>query len=749
MHLWPSLLCLALLVLAVQAGAFTLVADGRSDYVILVPPEADAAVQTAARELQEHLEAATGAQLPVVAEADAPEGAPRIILGACPDVDLEALKHDGIALRTVGTDLHLAGGRPRGTLYAVYTFLEDVVGVRWWSSTETFIPDVPTLEVPPLDIVYVPQLQYREAFYRDALEGVFAARSKCNGHFARIPPEYGGHYRLLGWCHTFYGLIPPDRYFADHPEWFSELNGERTADRAQLCLTNEDMRRELTKNALEWIRREPEAGMISISQNDWHGACRCEECQDVVEREGSEAGLLIEFLNAVAEEIEAEYPDFLIETLAYQYTRKPPLTVRPRDNVVVRLCSIECSFSQPLATGPQNEAFANDIRGWSAIAPQLYIWDYVTNFRNYILPHPNLRVLAPNIRFFVEHGTIGLFEQGDTGSSCSDFPEMRAWVLAKLMWDPSRDENALFSEFLAGYYGAAAPHLQAYIDLIHDAVEQAGTYLRCYMGDTSGYLGLDELNRATELFDAAAQAVADDETLTRRVRRARMPLDHEWLQRYHGLKRLADAEGRPFTGPQDPVAFVEDFIQTAHAFNVGNYREGRPFREYEPALRARFREPGPPPPQVEGLAAEDWIDIQDNEFLLHNVGTWVTIADDPQASDGKAARMPGGHTQWATQYPIPGDLARLGEWRCFVVARCEAKAETGAAFQVGLYDANERRGVAMTTVQIEDVADGEYHEHDLGVHALRPGMYFWVAPMGNADEVEAVYADRIFLVRER
>ena len=739
-----------------SALAVTLSADGKTEYVIAVAPDAIVPEQTAARELQAHLLQATGADFPIRAETEVPEAARQIVVGpsarlraACPDVDLTALQHDGIVMRTVGGNLYLAGDRPRGTLYAVYTFLEDVVGCRWWTSRESFVPQRPTLDVPELNTVYVPKLQCREAFYRGAFEGVFAARSKCNGHFERIPPEYGGHYRILGWCHTFYGLIPPEKHFENHPEWFSKINGERVAGRSQLCLTNDEMRAELTRAALQWIRDDPAAGIISISQNDWGGRCQCEPCLAIEEQEGSPSGPLIHFVNAVAADIEKEFPEALVETLAYSYTRQPPKQVKPRDNVVIRLCSIECSFSQPLATGPQNEKFASDIERWSAIAPQLYIWNYVTNFANYILPHPNMRGLAPDIRFFVDNNTIGLFEQGDSGCSCGDFVELRAWLLAHLMWDPSRDEKALIGEFLQGYYGPAAEPLQQYLELTHDAVEQSGTYLRCYMSDTAAWLSPDDLGRATELFDEAQERVADDEVLARRVRRARMPLDHVWLKRYHGMRRLAKAEGKPFLGPSDPAAFCEEFIQAAHDFDVGNYREGGAFKEYEPGLRARFRDPGPPPKICEGLPEEDWVDIQDNEFSLHGIGNWVTTVDDEKASDGRAARMPASHTQWAVQYPVSADLAALGPWHCYLVVRSETKAQQGKAFDCGIYDGNARNNIAGLTEAIEHAADGEYHTYDLGVHDLKPGMYFWVAPTSNPDEVEAVFVDRVFCVREK
>jgi hypothetical protein len=350
---------------------------------------------------------------------------------------------------------------------------------------------------------------------------------------------------------------------------------------------------------------------------------------------------------------------------------------------------------------------------------------------------------------FVDHNAIGLFEQGDASCSISDFPEARAWLFAHLMWDPTRDERALLEEFMRGYYGPAAEPLLAYIDLTCDAVAREGAYLGCFRADTSDWLKLEDLNRATQLFDEALEAVKADAALTTRVRRARMPLDHVWLMRHQALRRQTAAQGLPFLGPADPVAAVQAFVASAEEFEARSFSEGRAFADYAPGLVARFREPGPPPDECQGLPAEDWIDIQDNEFGLHGLGSWVTLADDAKASDGKAARMPGGHPNWATQYPLSADMAELGPCHCYVRVRCEPKAQTGAAFTVGLYDANAKVGVAQIAETLENAGDGEYRTYDLGVHELKPGMYFWVCPPNNAEAVEAVYTDRVFCVREK
>jgi hypothetical protein len=732
-----------------------LLADGgKSDYVIVVQGDAIPAEKTAAFELQSSLKAVTGA-LPPIVEA-APPGAKQIVLGPCPafaaafpDVDLSALKRDGIAIKTSGDALYLAGGRPRGTLYAVYTFLEDVVGCRWWSAEESFTPVKSRLELPELNIVYSPKLFYREAFYRGAFNPIYAARSKCNGHFEGIPEEYGSHYSLLGWCHTFYQLMPPDKYFKDHPEWYSEISGARTAEGAQLCLTNDEMRAEFVKNALEWLRNNPAAGIISIAQNDCGGNCQCAKCAAVEQEEGAPSGLLIRFVNSVAEEIGKEFPEVFVETLAYTYTRKAPALAKPAKNVLVRLCSIECCFSEPLETGPSNAEFKQDMESWRKIAPQLYVWDYVTNFSNYLLPHPNLRSLAPNIRFFVNNNTIGLFEQGDAGCSCSDFPELRAWLLAHLMWDPSRDDKALIHEFLTGYYGPAAPMLEEYINLINDAMEKSGACLHCFMASTSSWFGLDEINRAMVLFDEAQKSVESDPVLLKRVKRARMPLDHERLCRYYPLRRLALSKGESFSAPADPVVFCNDFINACNEFNAGSYAEGRPFAEYAELLKSRFRAPAPAPEICKSTPEQDWADIQDNEFSLAGSGDWAAIVDDSTASDGKAARMPANHSQWAVQYPISVDLFPGDSVHCYVYARCDAKADDGAAFQFGLYDQKQGQHAFQRVVSIAESRGTEYRCLDLGTHVLRTDMYVWLAPMNNPTEVDDVMIDRIVFVREK
>ena len=222
-------------------------------------------------------------------------------------------------------------------------FLEKYAGVRWWAPNESSVPRKRTLQVLAANVAYTPPFFYREQFTNSVQrDPVFATRMRENGHFLIQDTALGSHYTIIGFVHTFSSLVPPEKYFAAHPAWFSDAaNGDKpctaqskmpTGRNWQLNLTDAAMRAELTKNVLARIRTDPSAGIISVSQNDSINFCRSAGDLALIEREGTPAAPLIDMVNEVATAVKREFPDFLIETLAYQYTRRPPRTLMPRDN---------------------------------------------------------------------------------------------------------------------------------------------------------------------------------------------------------------------------------------------------------------------------------------------------------------------------------------------------------------------------------------------------------------------------------
>ncbi len=736
---------------SIADAAITLARDGQTEYRIVVAGDAIAPERYAAEELSRFLAESTGAEFPIVGPEEAGEG-PLILVGQGERAgDTTALGTDGLMVRTQGQDLILAGGVPRGTLYAVYDFLEDVVGCRWWSPSASLIPHHARLTVPKLNVRELPAMEYREPFFSEQREPEWAVRNRTNGHSQLLEEVHGGKQTYKGFVHTFYDLVPPNEHFETHPEWYSEIEGERSAEHTQLCLTNDEMLAAMIERVNSWLRESPEATIISVSQNDWHGRCECEPCKALEEEEGSPSGPVLRVVNAVAEAIEDEFPHVAVSTLAYQYTRKPPLHVKPRENVIVRLCSIECSFSQPLDS-EANQTFADDIRGWAEICDRLYVWDYVTNFSHYLCPHPNLRVQGPNIRFFAANGVKGLFAQGLHGhnSQGHDFADLKAWVIAKLMWDPSLDDQALIDEFLVGYYGNAATAMREYIEMMHDACEESGDYLACFSPNTAALLNMETLAEADRIFDSAEAAVEDDADALDRVRMARRTIDYVWVSRYHEMQQRAKWTGADWLGPKDYDRATRRLVSFLNEHDVGLVNFHTTVDEWAQALASVRRRESGPPPGCEDLPPTEYLDMQDHGFAIGSRPEWAKIVEDDEASDGAAVMMPGDHRQWATQQWLrvpPGTKAADAEWTCYAVIRCETTGAEGQAFSFGLYDTINKKGIGGGSVGVDEIEDADYHVYEMVTSTLAEGMYLWIAPPENPENVKAVWVDRIFLRR--
>ena len=467
------------------SAELVLAENGQSAYQIVVADDASPSLKHGAEELQTFLQQMTGVKLPIVSDKQ-PQGPKEIILGDNAhykklglSIDIPSLGKEGYVLRTVGDNLVIVGGALRGNMYGVYGLLEDHLGCRWFAPGVSRIPKKAKLALSAIDDRQVPVLEYREPFTFEAFDGDWCARNRMNSGSGRLETRHGDKMRISSLCHTWAWLMPTDKYFATHPEYFAMVGGKRQKDNPQLCCTNPDVKRLCTEAVLQVMRSQPQNIVFSVSQNDWDNHCECPKCQEVAKREESQMGPVLELVNYVAERVEKEFPDKVVETLAYQWTRKPPKTVRPRPNVIIMLCSIECCFSHSLekCDSAMNKTFRADIEAWSKVAPRLWVWDYVTNFGNYLQPFPNQRVRAPNIRFFTAHNVKGIFEQDTYDTADSELWGLGAYMTAKLLWNQNYDADKAMAEFLDGYYGPAAKSVRAYIDLMHDHAEQKNIHV--------------------------------------------------------------------------------------------------------------------------------------------------------------------------------------------------------------------------------------------------------------------------------
>ena len=337
--------------------------------------------------------------------------------------------------------------------------------------------------------------------------------------------------------------------------------------------------------------------------------------------------------------------------------------------MIVRLCSIECSFARPLEDGDSrvNAKFVRDLRGWSELCERLYIWDYVANYRQPLLPHPNLQVLGPNIRLFAKHGAKGVFPQGGGQGYGMEMDDLRAWMLAKLLWQPGRDATAIISEFVEGYYGSAAPHVRQYLDLTHDAIAASGTPLGVLSTPWQPFLSLDMLGKAEAIFDQAEEAVRHDPACLGRVQVARLPLRYVWCVRWDELRQMARAEGLPWPGPSDYTANAETFLSAA----TSNGITGPTLARIRKQVVARGRRESSPPPGCEELPPWEYLDVQETEFWLGG-REGVAVIGDEQASDGVAVRIECGYWRHANRV-VYGLLAGVCTF-CGLLGLVSAKA---------------------------------------------------------------------------
>lgn len=432
----------------------------------------------------------------------------------------------GFGYRICDKDLFIEAGNEQAAVYAVYDFLERIIGCRYYTSEEEYVPKDANLTVCFEDYSFTPILEYRENYYRDYQNKEFAEKHKM------APAEK--HEGWGFWCHSFETLVSPDEYFDTHPEYFSLYQGERVGKNAQLCLSNPEVFDILVKNLRKHMEKHPEAKYWSVSQNDNDAYCHCEKCMAMNEEDGSPMGSVLRFVNKVAK----QFPDKTISTLAYWYTRKAPKVTRAENNVHIMLCNIEANRGMPIETDPRSAESKQELLDWKELCGNVFLWDYCIQFRNLVSPFPNLRVLGPNIRFFVENNVRSLFSQSNREIG-GEFSALRGYLISKLMWDPYCDEKAVMQDFLNGYYKQAAPYIAQYIDIMHDALEASGGELNIFGGPLDcckTYFTKELFRQYMELFDQAEYAVANDAEALFRVKTARMPVYYAALCLNYGTK---------------------------------------------------------------------------------------------------------------------------------------------------------------------------------------------------------------------
>lgn len=500
--------------------------SGKTDYVILVSNDASISEKYAASELQYWLKDISGITFPIVNDVHSTKGK-RIIIGYILSI-MKSFRlqrpedqDQGFVYGNNGDDIFIVGGRNIGTLYGVYSFLENEFLCRWYTKDVSVIPKRSKWTFSELYDKETPVFEYRSVYYYDALDADWSLRNKNNGKLQTKESLYGSfsttYYAIWG-SHTFNTLVPPDKYFKTHPDFFSLQEGKRM--KGQLCLSNPGVLKLCIENLREIIKVKPYYHVFSVTQNDMSNPCQCKKCKDLVKKYGGESGLMIWFINQLAEHLESEFPDKLFGTFAYRYTRKAPTNIVPRRNVLIRLCSSGCCDSHTLEFCKENVSYIQDLSQWSKLTLNLYTWDYVVSFGQYLLPFPNIRSLQRNIQTYKKFKVIGVMNEGVYNTTGGDFYELRAYLLAKLLWNPDINVDTVIDDFMKGYYQSSSSYMKSYFDKVQSLATE-NVHLIHNVTDRNSLYSSEFINSSLILLNKAEKA-ANSQEIVERVQRQKM-----------------------------------------------------------------------------------------------------------------------------------------------------------------------------------------------------------------------------------
>lgn len=553
------------------------------DWEIVVDEESIPSEKFAAEEFQNLFHKATGIDLEIVNKPKSKSKNIFIGLLKYPGdtsylLDVDALGKEGLRIIINQDNIIIEGGRPRGALYAVYEFAERYLGIRFLTNEYTYMPSQKSNLVIPLEeFFYKPCFDYRNVYYKEnMINPEFSVRLRLNAFEKR--EKYGGRSDMEFVNHSFYYQLPVDSFGEEHPEYFAEVEGERLlkvhGGGPQLCVSNPDVKNILTEAVLKEITDNQGNINVSLSQNDNKYYCTCENCESINKREGSPMGSHLAMINQVANDVSRIYPDAIIGTLAYQYSRKPPKKIVPEDNVMIQLCNIECDMLHAYhgKSAKVNKPFAKDLTKWSKITGNLWIWDYIVNFRCYGLPVPNLKSIGEKITFYSEKSIKGVFMQANYSGLSGEMSDLRNYVTSRCLWNPGLDSWELTKEFCNLYYLNSAKPILEYLTLIHNNVEQKKLNARC-IGSKPTDFGLD-WNFANYIFEKfqEALAMADNEIIRNRVEKASICAYVAVIETFaHDINEPDKQRGD--RNEEKYNSIVNRFIELAKKFDMRYYNE--------------------------------------------------------------------------------------------------------------------------------------------------------------------------------
>ncbi len=393
------------------------------------------------------------------------DGAAELVLGGSP----KPWKSEEWMLRSVPQGLVLAGddgaGDPwsittaAGSMLAVYTLLEDHLGVRWFWPGEfgehvpvnagALVPGLIERRTPAFEIRSV-ELGYSSIYHTKVFNDA-ARRWARRSRLGWVKSAVFGH----SWEAAF--ALREGETFEQHPEWFALVNGKRRPP--QMCTTHPDVIAHMVDHVLAGKQ-----DIMNISPSDGGGFCECERCR-ALDVPGALAydnkhvqlsDRIFTYANEVARRVREKNPAKSCGMFAYTYYNKPPVRIaRLEPNLYLSFV-----FQSAAHRDPENlREWRESVSGWQNLGARMVVREGWGNHYYHDMPFIHDRQIIANL---AEASSLGFVAAYGEGSKSFATMAPNFWAITHMMWDPERDPDQVMPDFYQSAYGPVAREMEAF-----------------------------------------------------------------------------------------------------------------------------------------------------------------------------------------------------------------------------------------------------------------------------------------------
>ncbi len=612
----------------------------------------------------------------------------------CYDIDISEMSPEGFVIQNKGDDIFILSKSESGLIYGVYRFLEEL-GFRFF--TPEFIHKPENFHFDFINIREEPSFRYREIFVKELDNPYWSEMFFLNGrtgHRIDRPLRYGNRYMLML---SLYDIVPDKEFHCGN----------------QIDFTDQQAKEIAVENVRALLKRykNKENLHLLISTNDINTYCKNKRSLERIKEGKAPSTPYLDFVSYIASSLKDEFPDVMFFALAYQWSRKPPKNYgKLPENMGILFSTSEADFSKPLLIR-NNTDIVRDLLNWRKITGYIFVWHYITNFSNYLIPFPNIYQIADDIKYLSRISEVkGIFLQGAYNSKGSSLIELKSWLFAKLLWNANQDVDSLLSEFLRYYYKGAEKQVEEYIDKLYLYVKNPSVKLK--IKTPPNFLDTDFVKELIEIIKEGKENTDFPET--------KEHLDHILATLYVYL--LINGDSSLSEGEKSLIGKVLNKRDIRKFSESGDINDILLFINSE--TKEVYSERG---------------EVEFQEFHLKLCCS--DIVEDRYASNGIAVAVAGWRKDWAVQFDL--DNLPEGYWDLYFRIRVQAKEDENpegiTAFRYGVYPFSDTK-----EEYLEDFFDGEYRNVYIGRYKKGKGTV-WIAPPGNS-HVEYILVDKIYAV---